>query len=103
MKATVLAPIVAVILAVGVVGGLATLSGSSRGGVPTEIQSSALQGAGFQKAASVPAAAADAQAIGTGLTNPSVLTALIIVLVGGLAVGGATAMISGRSRKRSSP
>ncbi len=100
MKTILLAPVLAVILAVSAVWGLALISPIKQapGGISISNKLTSA-GAFAQNPVPVTHAAGDVQAIGSGVSNPSLLTALFIVVGAAALLGGASALISRRTSR----
>ena len=98
MKGVILAPVLAALLAVSVVGGLTFLSSASqaKGGILVS-REQIPSGAFSQNPVPSPHPSADAQEIGSGVSNPSLLTALFLVVGAAALFGGASAFLSRRT------
>ena len=98
MKSILLAPVLAVILAVSVVGGVALFSSGKLLTGGTAAPEKAISGGVFAQDSVPPTPASrDVQAIGSGLSSPSLLTTLFIVVGVAALFGGASAILSRRA------
>jgi hypothetical protein len=97
MKGILLAPLLAVILAVSAVGGLALVSPFKgvTGGITTPSKTTSA-GAFVQTPVPATHATSDVQAISSGISNPSLLTALFLVVGAAALLGGALSLVSRR-------